>query len=283
MDATTANNEAVPEVDVIRLKAVVNAACRAKGLTRVQLARAAGVGRTTVYDWLSGKGSPAPNGLAGLARALDMTVTQLLDRAGCAQVGPVQAARLNRGWTRGQLAEAARVSFSTVRALECGQAVRPDAATRVAAALGIDHRDLLAQTSQDRSPTELGRLLDAARLNHGWTVAQLARHLGATRQLVSAWLLGHEPVATRWYPALAELLGCDEARVAALGEQHRQARPGQQVGQWLRAARARAGLTRAELAARLDVAVTTVEQWERGRREPSATHQARLRRLLDDR
>lgn len=278
------HSHTAPAVPAPALRELVDARSRELGLTRDRVARDAGIGRSTLFDWLSGTGQPSAAGWLGLGRALGMSVTAMFDAVGVPLTSSVERARLDRGWTRGELAEAARVSFATVRSLERGDRVRADAAARVGTVLGL--AEAFVQDSarvSARATTPLGCALEAERLARGWTIAHLARHLGTARQLVSAWLLGAEPVAARWVPALVEFTGLDEATVTRLVNEsrpERSTRPSRRAGEQIREARKLLGWSRADLALRVGVSAATVEQWECGRRAPGHAVRARLLPLL---
>lgn len=277
MTSSRPHTHSAPLVDPVALRALVDRRSRDLSLTRDQLAQAARIGRSTLFDWLNGTGQPPAAGWWSLADALRLPLAEMFAELGCPPVSTVEQRRLDRGWTRGDLAKAAEVSFATVRALEAGRAVRPDAAGRVAAALGLDEPFLTgAARVTAKATTPLGRALEAERLRRGWNIADVARELGTARQLVSAWMLGNEPVAARWLPRLADLLGADVAHVRALADSSRRAKPGAAAGETIRLTRKAAGLSQAALAYTVGVSATTVEQWESGRRLPGAQSRAAL-------
>jgi transcriptional regulator with XRE-family HTH domain len=259
-----------PEVTPAMLRWVVDQRSRELGLTRDRVAAAAGVSRSTLFEWLSGHGQPSPSRWSSLARALHLSVADMFSRCGTPLSNSVARARLEHGWTRGQLTRSACTSFATVAAAEAGVPIRPDAAARLAAVLGLDAAFISAAaavTSPAASP--LGRALEVVRLERGWTIAALARHLGVTRQLASAWLLGAEPVARRWHVPIADLLRCPLSDVETLAGHWGEAEGARSAGAALAAARRTRGLSQVQLAGLVAVSASTVRQWESNRRKPS--------------
>lgn len=201
MSHTTSSAPEAPST----LKARVNARSAELGLTRNELARAVGVSRTTLFEWLR-QDACTPQGWAGLAAALDLDPLELVAHATPTPLNTYGLHRNARGLTIGELALAAGVSARTVRMLESGGRVRADAAARVGATLGMPPQADAAHRSAT-SALPLAQLLDETRIANGWTVADVARMLGVTRQLVSAWLRGRAPIATTWDERLAQLTG----------------------------------------------------------------------------
>lgn len=217
MTATQPRTRTAPVVAPEALRALVDDRSRVLGLTRDSLAAAAQIGRSTLYDWLAGRSTPSPSGWRVLAGALQLDVTEMFDALGAPAHSDVEERCRHRGWTRGDLARHARVSFATVRELEHVGQVRPDAALRVARVLELPGQFVSGSSRVARpATTPLGQYIEATRLRRGWTVADLARHIGVARQLVSAWQCGKDPVARRWLPQLAELGGVDVRVVEAL-------------------------------------------------------------------
>ena len=56
--------------------------------------------------------------------------------------------------------------------------------------------------------------------------------------------------------------------------------PDLELSAWIRAARRRAGLSQAELAAQLGLAQSSVSQWEKGVTQPSTRHLLRLLQMF---
>lgn len=201
-------------------KHVVAARSRELGLTRNRLAKQVGVGRSTLYDWLAGTAAPSPQLWSALARELAMPLPDLLEAAGQSAQSIIRVRRLERGWTIAQLANEAGVSAASARRLELGERIRASAAVRVAVTLDLDPevtRRLCSVLTPAATP--LGKAIEAKRLAHGWTITDVARRLGVSRQMVSAWLAGQERVPDRRLSSMAELLEFPVAEVAALREQ----------------------------------------------------------------
>lgn len=201
-----------------QLRAVVDDRSAVLGLTRDSLALTAGVSRTTLFEWLAGTSSPSVAGWRALARGLDLTVSELLEQLDAAEVHPVLLGRIEHGWSRGELARIAGVAVSSVRQVETGGQVRADVARRLAETLGMPpaQRAAIARSYAGRDVSPLGELLEQTRLANGWSVADLARQFGVSRQMVSLWLNGTDRVAERWLAQVAMITGRELAEVTAL-------------------------------------------------------------------
>lgn len=60
---------------------------------------------------------------------------------------------------------------------------------------------------RDPATVRLGRRIDRARLEAGWTKTGLAKRLGATQPQVSKWINGHHRPGTGTIAAIAKLTG----------------------------------------------------------------------------
>lgn len=84
----------------------------------------------------------------------------------------IKAARMRRGWTQEQLAAAAGVSPTTVRAIEKDRFARPSRLVEVADALGLDPRQFGEEVTVDeiraRMPADVRAVVDVL---GGWLSA----------------------------------------------------------------------------------------------------------------
>ncbi|MDV7136881.1 helix-turn-helix transcriptional regulator [Williamsia muralis] len=120
------------------------------GLTQGELARIAGVGRTTLYQWEMGVRSPQVDVLASVARALDISLSELVSV-------PVDERfpgdwRVLRGLTQPQLGVAAGISTTMVGAIERGEAELSEQTARALAdALSVNETELRAAYRRARN------------------------------------------------------------------------------------------------------------------------------------
>jgi len=104
----------------------------------------------------------------------------------------------------------------------------------------------------------------------GITQVEAARQIGAGQFTVINWEKDRTPVSTRFVPAVVRFLGYDPFP------------KGQTLGERLRAARRARGPSHRALALELQVDPSTVLDWERSRRAPSAKHWPRILRLIGE-
>jgi transcriptional regulator with XRE-family HTH domain len=196
----------VISLDAKALRSVVDGKCRTNGWSRDALASKVGVGRSTLFAWLNGSATPSAGKFAALASALGMSVKELSDSVSDVRVtSPLTSLRLSKGWSQAQLSAASGVSSLTIAQAEAGRRIRTDAAARLARALGDD--SLLPTLSvQVDALGSLGQALEDERLSRGWTVAELGRNLGVSRQMASAWIHGAEAVPAGRLAQISELL-----------------------------------------------------------------------------
>jgi transcriptional regulator with XRE-family HTH domain len=96
----------------------LEAAREAARLSPSDLARAAGIARSTVSKYLSGRASPQPAQLAALARALEITPGTLLEEPPGGE--PLAQVRGCACLTQAQLALAAGIGLSAYELAELG-------------------------------------------------------------------------------------------------------------------------------------------------------------------
>jgi len=120
-----------------------------RGYSQGELARAAGIGTTTLYHWEAESKSPQVDLLARVAAALGASVEQLVDVPEADRYPGDW--RVLRGMTQPQLGRATGLSTPLVGRVERGEIpLSDDVATRLAEALAI-------------SPTQLRAAYDRAR------------------------------------------------------------------------------------------------------------------------
>ncbi|MCD2118380.1 MULTISPECIES: helix-turn-helix domain-containing protein [Rhodococcus] len=131
--------------------------------------------------------------------------------------------RMEKGYTRGDLARFAEVSVAAVRAWESGQATpQVDRLARVAAALDVPMSELVRISPHDRY---LGDL----RVQAGLTQPQLALQAGISTASLSSLELGETSLRETVAERLARALGVDTAEVRAAYERARTRPPGTPV------------------------------------------------------
>jgi transcriptional regulator with XRE-family HTH domain len=116
----------------------------------------------------------------------------------------------------------------------------------------------------------LGRLVRHSRQRHGLGMDALAEILGVDPSTVRGWeRRGHRP-SPRLHARLAEALGLPTT-------------PGPRatLGEGLRAARLRVGLTQRELADQIGVGQQVVSSWESGNRTPTEEQGTRISEVLE--
>lgn len=199
----------------------------------------------------------------------------------------LEASRVRAGMRRVDLAQRLDVSEETIRLWERG-AVQPsaDRLARLIAMLAIegslwqDH-DALRTTPADELPVLARRLL-AERQALGLPQAALATRLGIAQSTYAGWETGRSTPGAPYLPILAELLGTSREEIAALCEApfvvDRSGWP--RFGQLVGAGREKLRLTRADLAARLEVSARTIVSWELGYRRPHPRQVAALAAAL---
>ncbi|HEX4962475.1 MAG TPA: helix-turn-helix transcriptional regulator [Thermoanaerobaculia bacterium] len=118
-------------------------------------------------------------------------------------------------------------------------------------------------------PQTLGEHLKKRRLDLGLRQKDAAREVGANFKTYENWERGRYEPEVRFLPAVIAFLGYDPAPVG----------PALPLGERIRAARRRQGLTQEELAYRLGIDPSTVAAWETGTvRKPSP----RFARLFEE-
>lgn len=118
------------------------------------------------------------------------------------------------------------------------------------------------------APQTLGDHLKRYRRDRGQLQREAAVEIGVNIWTYMGWETDGVMPSVAHMPCVVEYLGYDPLEKA------------ETFGAWLRAARRRHGMTRAELARRLGVNPSTVEQWEQGICRPRQTHMAGLEGLF---
>jgi len=97
--------------------------------------------------------------------------------------------RMAKGWTRVELAQAAKVSTATITRLEQGKHLRPSTLYRVCVALGISVKALLgASALPDGSGTNKPRGVEQIaieRMAKGWTQVELAQAAKVDKETIA--------------------------------------------------------------------------------------------------
>jgi transcriptional regulator with XRE-family HTH domain len=103
------------------------------------------------------------------------------------------------------------------------------------------------------NPETLGEHLRKARIDHGLRQEEVAAALGVGKTTICNWEMGHGDVSIRHLPKVLAFLGYDPRRES------------EHLGDQIRMQRERQGLSQVALAEKLDLNVSTVVAWERGR------------------
>lgn len=200
----------------------------------------------------------------------------------------LEAARVRAGLRRTDVASRLGVSEETIRLWERGS-VQPtqDRLARLIAMLSIEAslwqaHDGGADADEDELPA-LAQRLRAERAARGLAQRAVAQLLGVAQPTYAAWETGRATPGDAHHQAIAAFLGLEAAEVVALCEVPLEvdwtAWPplGQAIGRRRQALQ----LTRAALAARLEVPTKTLVSWELGYRTPRPTALAALAEALD--
>jgi len=102
-------------------------------------------------------------------------------------------------------------------------------------------------------PQTVGDHLRKARMDRGLWQEHVAKVLGVSVSTICNWEGNHTSVATRFLPKVVSFLGYDPRQETG------------QLGDRIRMQRERQGLSQVALAQKLDLNVSTVVAWERGR------------------
>lgn len=198
----------------------------------------------------------------------------------------LEAARVQAGLRRVDLANRLGVSEEAVRLWERGT-VQPseEHLTRLIPYLSTEAVSWSAPADRhdEEEAPPLARRLRDERARRGLTQAAMAAVIGAPQATYAGWETGRSTPSAPYLDVLAELLGVDIRAVEALC-----ANPftvdvsgwpplGQLIGRRREALR----LTRAALAAELDVSPRTVANWELGNRRPRPEQVIRLSSVLE--
>lgn len=186
------------------MRAALTAAGGAPELAVTKLARESGVGRSTLFAWLSGSVAPTASAWLCVANALKSDPVDLWVQAGGERHNKVWEARIRKGWSSQSLSTRANVSKRTVHNAERGEPLRSDAASRIARAL--DRVDLMSEMSGgNKAASAMGKILESRRLAMGMSRREFAQELGVSRQLLSAWLSGAEAMTPTRLPQVAKV------------------------------------------------------------------------------
>lgn len=295
-----------------RLGAHVAAARQRAGLTRGQLAERVGVTEESVRRWEQGWTAPSAERLARLlvVLAIDAAAfappTPQAERRGAAATSPgetpipelarrLREERRARGISQAAAARTLGVAQATYAGWETGRA-RPDRrwARRLAAFLGATPMELARHLAAPaRSPevlSPLGEVVAARRMALGLTRAALAAAVGVSPRTLGAWERGEKVpraghlrrLAERLGVAPAELLAAVAAGAGPAPEAGAVREPAPtRLGALIERERRARGLTREELAARADLAPSTLTRWATGRHRPIPAKLRRLAAVLD--
>lgn len=135
--------------------------------------------------------------------------------------------------------------------------------------------DLVFRTAKphDRAyPTELRTIGDHVRkrrLDLGLLQREVALRIGVDKTTVFNWEAGTATPNLRAIPGVIRFLGYDPTET------------GSTLGEQLRAARRRHGLSHQDVARRLGVDPSTILDWERARHRPTRLYQPKIRAFLE--
>lgn len=197
----------------------------------------------------------------------------------------LEAARVQAGLRRIDLANRLGVSEESVRLWERGT-VQPseEHLVRLIPMLAVEAAawSTPADDTDEEAPP-LARRLQEERAERGLTQAAMAALIGAPQATYSGWETGRTTPSPQYVEVLADLLGMTVEAVEELAanpfEVDWESWPpfGQLVGRRRQALR----LTRAAVAAALDVSPRTVANWELGQRRPAPAQLVALAELID--
>ncbi|WP_203338515.1 helix-turn-helix domain-containing protein [Nocardioides limicola] len=271
-----------------------------RALTPSDIAEQVGVHPTSILRWERGERLPGPTHIRRLARTLAIEtaeVARIFDglRAPTPSVPHtlrghgLRPLRRRAGVPVVQLAEAVAVPAATVYNWESGRARIPlKHLPTLAAILDIDAETLRRLLSAAPAvvaaagspPSALRRL----RRRTGLSQSQVAQRIGASRHSISTWERGQPPPLSA-LRRLANLYGVPVSTVARVAGvrppralDRRTWTPGD-LHEVLCAVRQWAGLTQAEVAARLSCSTSAVRGWESARATPGTALRLRLERL----
>ena len=137
------------------------------GMSCKQLAHAVDVNFTTIYVWEKGKAMPSSRVLPRLAKALNVTETELFHPSDNSEpivklservVQEIKRLRLLNKITQKEFAEKVGVTWSTVARWETGE-VAPDVEylPKFAEILGVSEQDLLNPSSDTEAPKKYAK------------------------------------------------------------------------------------------------------------------------------
>lgn len=195
----------------------------------------------------------------------------------------LEASRRRSGLRRLDLANQLGVSEETIRLWERG-AVQPSA-ERLARLIAVLSLEMPAWSAPVRPASDLpplARRLRDERDARGVTQAAIAEHIGVPQATFAGWETGRVAPSAPFHPAIASLLGLREADVATLCATPFVVEFAEwpAFGQFVGARRQELRLSRAALAAAVNVSASTVVSWELGYRIPASRHLATLAEVL---
>jgi len=117
-------------------------------------------------------------------------------------------------------------------------------------------------------PATVGQHIRKKRMDVALSQVGLARKWGVNIQTIRNWEVGRHDPAYRFMPRVMTFLGYDPC---PSDSSH---------ASWLKAYRRAHGLTQRQMAKRLGVDQSTVEDWEKGLHEPMGRAAVRLQRLI---
>ena len=254
------------------------------GWTQGELARRAGVRRSSISSYEAASKRPSAPALAAFARALGVPPEQLerlLPQPKTTPLGrELRRLREQCALTQEQLATRIGRNPVTVSCYERGHRHPPtrDLPT-LAQALGVspDQLEGLSPPQHVSETTPFGRELKRLRKELGLTLAQLAKRVGCGQSNISTYERGRARPGVDTLAALARALGVPEERFAELLPPRPKTTP---FGSELRRLRRERGLTLGELATRSGRSPASISSYEHGRNRPRAAGLAALARAL---
>jgi transcriptional regulator with XRE-family HTH domain len=196
----------------------------------------------------------------------------------------LEASRKRANLRRLDLAAQLEVSEETIRLWERGS-VQPSAErlARLIAMLALESSDWPTETSTSPELPPLARRLRAEREDRRMTQAAVVKLLGVPQATYAGWETGRSTPGSALFPCIAGFLDVPESDVATLCASpfivDYAAWP--PLGQFMGARRQELRLTRAELAAALEISQGTVVAWELGYRVPGTAQLTRLAQVLE--
>jgi len=191
----------------------------AKGLTKSQLAKRAGLGASSIFYYEEGKHIPGPKNAKKLAKALGVSMQNLLPNPSLPKLSKeellklsigkrIYFLRLQNGLTKVQLAKKVGLSPALLSRYEQGKSIpAPSIAEKLAKALGVKTQLLLYNFSdKELLKLSIRERIFFLRLQSGLSPVDLAKKAGLSSQLLYQYEKGHKIPTRRSAKKLAKPL-----------------------------------------------------------------------------